>query len=154
MRGPERVLLALGFCGLGSCQPPAREFPVRVTGEDFRWQIRYPGPDGVLDSDDDRFGERHLEVPARSTVHLDLRSTDFVYSFYLPDVPVLEVALPGQPVVISFPVGEEQTLELLGNQMCGYTHPELLGEVRVRDEPGDQPPAGVGTRERATASSR
>ena len=129
MSRTARLLFACAALA-AACQR-APTYQVRVTGDEFRWQIRHPGPDARLDTADDRITQQHLELPARRRVALDLRSNDYVYSLYLPQIPVLEVAVPGDPVIIDFETGEERVLELLGNQMCGYTHPELLGELRV-----------------------
>lgn len=111
--------------------PSLRPFPVRVTGRDYRWHILYPGPDGRLGTPDDRQGTRDLHLPRGAEVEVDLRSEDFAYGFYLPQFEVLEVAMPGSPFLVRLTTLEEGTFELLGNQMCGYTHPELIGRVVV-----------------------
>lgn len=104
---------------------------IRVTGSDYEWHIRYPGPDGVLDTEDDRFARRNLHLPAGTAVVLDLRSDDYVYSLFLPEQDVLETAVPGMPYEVLVEAGTPGSFELIGSQMCGYTHPLLLGEVVI-----------------------
>jgi cytochrome c oxidase subunit 2 len=104
---------------------------VRVTGHDFTWQLRYPGPDRSLDTPDDFLTQRHLHLPMETDIELELRSDDFVYSLYLPDYELVEMAFPGRPFLLEFSTGSVGTSRLLGSQMCGYTHDELLGDIVV-----------------------
>lgn len=104
---------------------------MRVTGSDFKWLIRYPGTDGRLGTADDPVTRRDLHLPAGADVSIELRSDDYAYSFYVPDREIMEVALPGSPWSIQLRTAEPERLRLLGSQMCGFAHPDLLGEVVV-----------------------
>ena len=106
---------------------------MRVTGADFGWRIRYAGEDGRLDTADDVVGVRHLHFPPKTRVSIDLRSEDYAYSFHLPEFDVVEVAVPGSPYVLSLETDLPGDSRLLGNQMCGFTHPELIGRVIVHE---------------------
>ncbi|HET9481584.1 MAG TPA: hypothetical protein VFP98_07510 [Candidatus Polarisedimenticolia bacterium] len=109
----------------------AAPFEVRVTGRDFRWHILYPGPDGRLDTPDDLRALQHLHLPARTKIELDLRSDDYVYGLNLPDLDAADLAVPGRPFVMEFRTEGPGTYRLLGNQMCGGRHPELIGDLVV-----------------------
>ncbi|HXI03138.1 MAG TPA: hypothetical protein VNI57_08165, partial [Candidatus Saccharimonadales bacterium] len=111
---------------------PAEAFRVRVTGRDWKWEIRYPGADGVLGTEDDPLTFRNLHLPARSEISVDLRSGDYAYSLYLPEVEVMEAAIPGAPFDLRFRTGDPGVHELKGSQMCGFAHPELLGKMYVQ----------------------
>lgn len=104
---------------------------MRVTAEEFKWHIRYPGSDGRLDTPDDILTHRHLHLPENSDVSIDLQSKDYVYSFYLPHIGLVEVAVPNLPFTVEFHTAGPGTHELLGSQMCGYAHPDLLGTVVI-----------------------
>jgi heme/copper-type cytochrome/quinol oxidase subunit 2 len=104
---------------------------VRITGHEFRWHIQYPGPDGQFDTPDDLHTERHLHLPENAPTTLELLSKDYVYSPYLPHVELLEITLPGQKFTMEFDAGVPGKFELLGTQMCGYAHPNLLGDLVV-----------------------
>jgi len=142
-------ILLLGGCGQAPSRPaaPPAAVPVaappssppiriRVTGGNWKWEVRYPGEDGILDSDDDVVDEQNVHLPAGSHVTLDLDSRDYSYSFYVPDYDLIEVALPGSPFRREFDSGAAGVHKLLGSQMCGYAHPDLLGDVVVQ-EPAD-----------------
>ncbi len=103
-----------------------------MTGHDFKWHLRYPGPDRKLDTSDDVLAERHLHLPAETDVQLELCSNDFVYSMYLPEYELVEMAFPGRPFVVEIATESPDTSRLLGSQMCGFTHEELLGNLVVQ----------------------
>ena len=113
-------------------RPERSPLELRLTGSDFRWLIRYPGPDGQLDTADDLLARRHLNLPAGSRVTIDLRSDDYVYAFHLPDFDLIEAAIPDKPFRLEIDTGSPGTYELLGSQMCGFAHPELLGDLVVQ----------------------
>jgi cytochrome c oxidase subunit 2 len=104
---------------------------MRVVADNFRWHLRYSGPDGKLDTTDDVLMQRHLHLPANTEISIDLQSKDYVYSFYLPHIALMEVAIPNMPFNLKFETGSSGTFELLGSQMCGYTHPNLLADVVI-----------------------
>ncbi len=132
-----------GETGRGDVRPPdvpepdtGRSLAVQVKGHDFGWEIRYPGADGALGTTDDVLAERDLHLPADSRVSIDLESGDYVYSFFVPDLDLAEVAVPDRPYVLEFKTESPGTYRLLGSQMCGLTHPDLLGEVVVEAASG------------------
>lgn len=124
----------------------APPFTLRVTGRDFHWEILYPGPDGVLDTPDDVMRQRHLHLPAHRAIAIDLRSDDYVYSLHLPDLEVTELAVPGKPYLLQFETENPGNYRLMGSQMCGYTHPELLGNLVVHETNADGIPSDCGDR--------
>jgi heme/copper-type cytochrome/quinol oxidase subunit 2 len=108
-----------------------RPFELRVTGDEYRWRLRYPGPDGELDTADDLLTWRHVHLPADAEIVIDLESVDYVYTFYVPELDLMEPAVPGSPYALDFESGPPAVHDLLGSQMCGYTHPQLLGDVVI-----------------------
>ena len=104
---------------------------VEVTGHEFNWHFRYPGRDGFLNTDDDEYSTQHLYLPDNTQVKLQLKSTDYLYSFALPDLELKEIAVPEMFFELNFNSGDEGTMQLLGDQFCGYTHKTLIGEVRI-----------------------
>lgn len=107
---------------------------IEVTGDDFNWYFRYPGPDGVLGTTDDRHSIQDLYLPDNSKVDLKLKSNDYVYSFALPELGMTEIAVPGLDFELQFATQDEQTMQLLGDQLCGFEHETLIGKVYVRNQ--------------------
>jgi len=104
---------------------------VDVTGDDYRWHLRYPGPDGVLGTSDDRAAMRDVHVPANTPVVLVLHSRDFVYKLRLPHLGIAEIAVPEQEFTLAFDSGPPGSHEIRGDQFCGFSHPDLIGTLHV-----------------------
>jgi cytochrome c oxidase subunit 2 len=97
---------------------------VHVTGEQFAWNVRYPGPDkvfgktdiklidlqgnplGVDRSDaaakDDVVTLNQLYLPVNRPVIVKLRSKDVIHSFGVPEFRVKQDAIPGLTIPIWF----------------------------------------------------
>jgi cytochrome c oxidase subunit 2 len=137
--------IALLVCAACGRSKPAPEEPsaytvpdtyeIEITGHDFRWHVRYPGRDGKLGTKDDVFGDRHVHVPRDRRVRMHLRSEDYVYSLALPQLGLKEIAVPDLSYALEFAGVRVGTYELRGAQMCGYTHPELIGTLVVEPLP-------------------
>ena len=104
---------------------------LRVTGHEFGWLIRYAGTDGRLDTADDVLRRRHLHLPAHTPIRLELASEDYVYGFRLPALDVVEIAVPGRPFLLRFETDRDGLSRLMGDQMCGFLHAELIGDFIV-----------------------
>ena len=129
------VLLIVAGCSSGDGQPES--IVVEVTGDEFNWYFRYPGPDGELGTSDDRHSVQNLYLPTNSQVELKLNSNDYIYNFTVPDLDLQEIAVPELDFGLQFSTTDEQTLELLGDQMCGFAHETLIGKVYVRKSGSD-----------------
>ncbi len=106
--------------------PPAagdNPLTVRVIGEQFAWNIHYPGPDGVFGSQkaelmgasnpigldpedsagaDDIVTINQLHLPVDRPVTVLLSSKDVIHSFALPVLRVKQDAIPGMETPIHF----------------------------------------------------
>ena len=141
---PSLVVLVT-LCALAGCdrapvapqqtasraREPNEPLRVRVTAQNFQWHLRYPGPDRRLDTPDDILAQHHLHVPTDTEIQVELYSGDFVYTLYLPDYELVEMAFPGRPYLMKFNTGSAGTSDFLGSQMCGFTHEDLLGDLVV-----------------------
>ncbi len=131
------VLLFTGLCsGCAASHPQHRleSIVIEVTGAEFNWYFRYPGADGVLGTSDDQHSVQNLFLPDNSKVKLQLKSNDYVYTFTLPELGMKEIAVPGLSFELQFTTGELQTLQLRGDQLCGFAHETLIGKVYVRNQ--------------------
>jgi cytochrome c oxidase subunit II len=105
--------------------PPASEaLVVQVTGEQFAWNVHYPGPDGVfgrtdlklLDlqsnplgvdrsdpaAKDDVTTLNQMYLPVNKPVIVRLKSKDVIHSFGVPEFRVKQDAIPGLTIPIWF----------------------------------------------------
>lgn len=114
-----------------STADPSQPYMVRVTGADFQWHVLYPGPDGKLDTTDDILSRRDLHLPEETEVVVQLQSKDYIYTLALPELELKEIAVPDLAFALRFRTGPPRTFHMLGDQMCGYTHSNLLGTLTV-----------------------
>lgn len=122
-----------------------------MTGRDYGWEVRHPGPDGRLDTPDDRLGTSRLNIPAKTSVRVELESEDYVYTVALPHFDLNEVVVPDMEFELRLPPSEDGRFDLVGDHLCGYDHPELLGVLIVRtQEDYEQWLAGAATQEEET----
>jgi cytochrome c oxidase subunit 2 len=134
--------------------PPAGATPIeiRVTGEQFAWNIHYPGPDGVfgrtdntlisasnpvgIDREDAAAGDdvgllNILTLPVDRTIVIQLTSRDVVHSFTLNEMRVRQDAVPGLVSRVWFTPTSVGDWEIACSQLCGLGHYRMRGEYHV-----------------------
>lgn len=110
---------------------PGEPLNIHIVGRDCRWEVTYPGRDGVLATADDIIAGSRLQLPAGTSVRLHLHSADFVYSFALPELNLREIAVPDMTFTLSVPAQTPGHLTLRGGEMCGDRRKELSGTLVV-----------------------
>ena len=155
------VVLLVGFSIPGwyqwskSVEKEANPLEVRIVGEQFAWNIHYPGPDGKfgrtrvdlvtstnplgLDMSDPAakddvvsLNNLHLEVNRQALIHVT--SKDVIHSFKLPVMRVEQDAIPGMDVPIHFtPIRTTNgdRWEIACAQLCGLGHYRMRGQIFV-----------------------
>jgi cytochrome c oxidase subunit 2 len=151
----EGGVLALGlpvWQKFYAASAPPEALVVEVTAEQFAWNVRYPGQDGVfgrtephlitLDNPlgldkkdpaarDDLFLLGVLYLPVNRPARIRLRSKDTIHSFFLPNFRVKQDAVPGMTIDIWFVPTEVGTYEIACAQLCGYGHFQMRGVLHV-----------------------
>lgn len=127
---------------------------IEITGEQFAWSIRYPGPDGVFGKtsptlydaasnpvgidpndpagQDDIVTINNLAVPVNRPVELKLRSKDVLHGFFLPNLWIKQDTVPGLVVPLRFTAKEAGEYELLCAELCGLGHYRMKGALLVQ----------------------
>lgn len=135
--------------------PPSAEeadLEVRVVGEQFAWNIHYPGVDGKfgrtkvelvdgsnplgIDYDDPAAKDdvttiNQFHFPVGKKVLLNLSSKDVIHSFWLPIMRVKQDAIPGMTVPLWFEARETGEAEIACEQLCGLGHYRMKGFFSV-----------------------
>ena len=97
---------------------------IRVIGQQFAWNIHYPGADGKfgnrdlklvdevsnpigldrsdLNGVDDFVTVNQLHIPVNKPIRIDLSSKDVIHSFSLPEFRVKQDAVPGMSIPVWF----------------------------------------------------
>jgi cytochrome c oxidase subunit 2 len=137
---------------------PPNAVHVEITGEQFVWNVRYPGADGVFGRTDPKFYEKigntvgvdpadpagaddltiinNLAVPVNTPVELTIRSKDVIHSFFMPNLRIKQDAVPGMAIPLRFTANKVGDYEIVCAELCGLTHYRMFAFLKVL-EPAD-----------------
>ena len=129
---------------------------IRVIGQQFAWNIHYPGEDGIFGSTvnelidaesnpvgvdrndpfakDDIITVNQLHIPVSTTIRIELSSYDVIHSFFLPEMRVKQDAIPGMIIPLSFKATETGEWEIACAQLCGLGHFRMRGYFTVHEK--------------------
>ena len=124
-------LFVLGIVGCRHPEPVIDSVKIEMTGHDFRWHSRYAGEDGQWGTSDDVHAAQVLHVPVTAEVEIVLKSRDYIYTLEVPQAGLKEIAVPDLTFTLQFRAHKIGRFELPGDQLCGYTHPDLMGTLVV-----------------------
>ena len=129
--------------------------PVEVTGMQFAWYFRYPGPDGKFGATDPKLidpssgneaaigldttdpGSKDdivsgtMYVPVGREVDLRERAIDVIHSFYVPSMRFKQDAVPGLEIHMHFTPTEIGDYEIACAELCGLGHYKMHGMLKV-----------------------
>lgn len=143
--------LARGGAGPGA-EPPV---VVEVVAQQFAWNFRLPGEDGIFGRTDPKLVDQAelnfigldrkdpaaeddiilpqglLVLPAGREVRVRLRSLDVIHSFFVAPFRVKRDAMPGIATEFSFTPTVTGRFELACAEHCGLGHYRMRGMVEV-----------------------
>jgi cytochrome c oxidase subunit 2 len=126
---------------------------VRVVGEQFAWNVHYPGPDGKFgrtaarlvsadnpigldrtdpDAKDDITTINQLNLPVDRPVLVHLSSKDVIHSFGLYEMRVKQDAVPGLDIPVWFIPDRVGEYEITCSQLCGLGHYRMRGFLNIK----------------------
>lgn len=135
---------------------PKDAFVVNVVGEQFAWNVHYPGPDGVFgrqdinlidtgtnplgidESDpnakDDIVSLNEMRIPVNKPITVHITSKDVIHSFSLPTMRVKQDAIPGLSIPVRFTAIKTGKSDIGCAQLCGLGHYRMHGYLIVETE--------------------
>lgn len=156
----EAILLA--FYAIPAWATRVRDFPaeneavvVRVVGEQFAWNVHYPGPDGIFgrtdinlmaaenplgldrrdaNAKDDITTINQLTLPVDRPVLVHLSSKDVIHSFGLYEMRVKQDAVPGLDIPVWFIPNRVGDYEIACSQLCGLGHYRMRGFINIKTD--------------------
>ncbi len=108
-----------------------------VTARQFQWKIRYPGPDGVMNTADDLHLVNDLRFVKNEPVVINLRTQDVLHSFYLPELRIKQDAVPGLTIPVWFDADTAGTYDIVCAELCGWGHTKMRGQITIYDTQRD-----------------
>ncbi|MFQ6617029.1 MAG: cytochrome c oxidase subunit II [Fidelibacterota bacterium] len=133
---------------------------VRIVAQQFKWNIHYPGPDGVFGTtspdliDDQALNfigldrtdpaaqddivpiQGHLHLPVGQPALLYLTTRDVIHSFFIPVMRVKQDAVPGMRIPVWFTPTKPGSWEIACAQLCGNSHYEMKGYIHIHSQKG------------------
>lgn len=131
---------------------------IQVVAQQFAWNARYPGKDGIMGKQDMKFvasdnvfgvdpsdpnGKddiqvlNEIHVPVNKPVIVYVSSKDVVHSFKLPAMRAEQDAIPGMRVPLWFKPVNEGRYQIYCAQLCGNGHANMAQGFIVVDSPED-----------------
>jgi cytochrome c oxidase subunit 2 len=103
-----------------------------VTGRQFNWDFRYPGPDGELHTADDVVRtDGNLYLPYGEEVLLKITSADVLHSFFLPNLRLKQDVVPGMMQNMWFKAKEGGSFDIVCAELCGWGHYKMKGRIHL-----------------------
>jgi len=113
---------------------PEADATVRVVSQQWAWNFVHPGPDGVLDTEDDINTFNELHVQEGVTYHYELISKDVLHDFSVPIFRLKQDAIPGRVMKGWFQPTKTGTYDIQCAEMCGIGH-GIMGARIVIETP-------------------
>jgi cytochrome c oxidase subunit 2 len=134
---------------------PAHAIQVEITGMQFQWYFRYPGPDGKygktdptqadasaggeaalgLDTSDaaakDDVVVNTMYLPVNREVDVTLRAQDVIHDFYVPALRFKQDAVPGLMIHMHFTPTIVGDYEVACAELCGLGHYRMKAMLKV-----------------------
>ena len=129
---------------------------VEVTGQQFVWNVRYPGADGKfgpLDVNmiDDSMGNAlgidrasaegkddivvpRMAVPVDREIEVILRTKDVLHNFFVPELRLKLDTLPGAEGRLRFKPDTVGTYEIACSELCGLGHYKMRSYLDVMEQ--------------------
>jgi cytochrome c oxidase subunit 2 len=148
------AMLAPGlFVWASFVTPPENAAEYEVLGQQWQWQFRYPGADGVLGTADTEFvsetnpfginpddpngrddvvvNDPDMHLPVNQPVKALLRSNDVLHNYTVAQFRVKMDLMPGLTSYLWFDPTEVGTYDILCEELCGIGHFIMRGSVTV-----------------------
>ncbi len=112
--------------------PNGKSLEIQVIGRQFIWQYVYPGannPDGLGAP----YSYTEMVVPTKTTVTLDIVSSDVVHSWWIPALGGKFQAVPGYHNYGWFKINKPGVYRGQCANLCGRGHARMIAIVRAEE---------------------
>ncbi len=121
---------------------PESAIPIEIEAEQFAWNVRYAGADGVFGTADDIKTINQLHIPVGKPVRVLLKSIGkdgkhpVIHSFFLPEVRLKQDVVPGMGINVWFEATRTGRYEIACSQFCGLGHYRMRGFFSIHSQQG------------------
>jgi cytochrome c oxidase subunit 2 len=115
---------------------PKIPITAEVTGRQFNWDFRYPGPDNELYTEDDIIRtDGKFYLPVNEEILLNITSADVLHSFFLPNLRMKQDVVPGMLQQMWFKAKKTGGFDIVCAELCGWGHYKMKGRVYFLPRP-------------------
>jgi len=113
--------------------PKEEEKPlqIEVLAQQWMWNFRYAGKDGVFNTADDVMTNHDLRIPVGRKVEFRITSKDVIHSFYLPNTRLKVDAIPGRITRMWIETKKTGLFDVACAEMCGTHHYMMKAQMTV-----------------------
>lgn len=113
----------------GAPDPGSTAMTIVVTGNQWFWDVRYPGTSGAVTANE-------IHIPVRTRVNTVLRTDDVIHSFWMPQLNRKADMIPGHPNRILLYADRPGVYRGQCAEFCGLQHANMamtvVAEPRAR----------------------
>ncbi len=136
-----------------SMAPSEDRLIIEVTGQQFVWNMRYPGNDNQFGPTDinliddaasnpvgvdrsqpggaDDIMVSEMRVPVNADVEVVLKSKDVLHNFFVPELRIKLDTVPGLVGKLQFRADREGRYEIVCSELCGLGHYKMVSFLHV-----------------------
>ena len=107
---------------------------VQVLGQQWSWNFRTPGVDGVFGTADDIVTINEFNVPIDRPISFNLTSKDVIHAFSIPAMRMKRDLNPGAINLTWFQAIKTGSFDILCQELCGFAHYQMVGMVHVMEQ--------------------
>jgi len=105
---------------------------VEVLGQQWAWNFRYPGKDGLFNTEDDIVTLNDLRLPVGKKIVFQVTAKDVIHSFSLPNTRLKTDAMPGRISKLWVELQNKPgTYDIVCAQICGTFHYRMQAKLTV-----------------------
>lgn len=107
---------------------------IQVMGQQWAWEFRYAGRDGVFNTEDDIVLLNDLRLPANRKVVFQMTSKDVIHSLFFPNARLKTDTIPGRITRMWFELTKPGQYDIACAEMCGVYHYRMQARLTVYSE--------------------
>ncbi len=111
-----------------------KKIRVEVMAQQWMWNFRYAGKDGIFNTSDDILTNNDLRLPTGVPVEFRIMSKDVIHSFYLPNARIKVDAIPGRITRMWTQLEKTGDYDIACAEMCGTHHYLMQAKLKVYTE--------------------
>lgn len=107
---------------------------VEVLAQQWAWNFRLPGKDGIFNTEDDIVSLNEVHVPVGKKVVFQVSAKDVIHSFSIPNARLKVDAMPGRISRMWTEFTKTGSYTVACSQMCGTYHYRMQARVIIHDQ--------------------